>query len=85
MNSFRKYNQDNSPQDSVGILARVKNNFGFLPNLIAHMAGSAVLVKSYIAIGDLFAGGTFSTTEQQVVLMTINRFHECRYCMACHT
>lgn len=85
MNSFTKYTEDNSPQDSAGILATVKNSFGFLPNLIAHMAGSAVLVKSYIAIGDLFAAGTFSATEQQVVLMTINRFHECRYCMAGHT
>ena len=85
MTTFKKYNQDNSPQASVDTLATVTKNFGFLPNLIAHMAGSPVLVKSYMAIGELFAGGTLSATEQQVVLMTINRFHECRYCMAGHT
>lgn len=85
MSNFEKYTQDNSPEASVDTLIAVKNSFGFLPNLIAHMAGSPVLVKSYMAIGELFSGGTLSATEQQVILMTINRFHECRYCMAGHT
>lgn len=85
MNNFKKYNQDNAPESSVETIAAVKSNFGFIPNLIAHMAESPLLVKSYMALGDLFAGGTLSATEQQVVLMTINRFHECRYCMAGHT
>ncbi len=49
------------------------------------MAESPALVKAYKAVGDLFSAGTLNNTEQQVVLMTINRFHECRYCVAGHT
>ncbi|KGJ91722.1 carboxymuconolactone decarboxylase family protein [Colwellia psychrerythraea] len=85
MDNFKKYNQDNSPQDAVDTITTVTKNFGFLPNLIAHMAGSPVLIKSYMAIGEFFSSGSLTATEQQVVLMTINRFHECRYCMAGHT
>ncbi len=85
MSSFKKYSQDNSPEASADTIATVKSNFGFLPNLIAHMAESPVLVKAYMALGDLFSVGTLDATEQQVVLMTINRYHECRYCMSGHT
>lgn len=85
MNSFTMYNASNAPQGSADTMAEFQNNYGFVPNLIGQMVESPVLVKAYKALGDLLAAGTSSATEQQVVLMTINRFHECRYCMAGHT
>lgn len=85
MNSFKKYNQDNAPQASADTLAVVEQQFGFVPNLMAHMAESPILLKSYKALGDLFSASSLNATEQQVVLMTINRFHECRYCMSGHS
>lgn len=85
MNSFTKYNQDNAPEVSVATLAAVQGQYGFVPNLMAYMAESPVLAEAYKKLGDLFSAGSLNATEQQVVLMTINRFHECRYCMAGHT
>ncbi|NRB41686.1 MAG: carboxymuconolactone decarboxylase family protein [Pseudomonadales bacterium] len=85
MDSFTKYTPDNSPQASADTLAAVKTQFGFVPNLMAYMAQSPVLLKAYKALGDLFAESSLTATEQQLVLMTINRFHECRYCMSGHT
>ena len=85
MNNFKKYNQENSPQASADTLAVVNKQFGFVPNLMAQMAESSILLKSYKALGDLFSESSLSATEQQVVLMTINRFNECRYCMSGHS
>jgi len=85
MSSFKRYNQDNAPQSSVDTLAEVNKQFGFVPNLMAYMAESPILLKAYKALGELFAASTLNKTEQQVVLMTINRLHDCRYCMSGHT
>ncbi|MEH6345985.1 MAG: carboxymuconolactone decarboxylase family protein [Bermanella sp.] len=85
MNEFKKYQLDNAPQASVATLEVVQSQYGFVPNLMGQMAQSPALLKAYKAVGDLFASSNLNATEQQVVLMTINRYHECRYCMAGHT
>ena len=85
MSSFTKYSIDDAPEASKTTLEGAKGAFGFVPNLLAYMAESPALVKSYMAVFGFLSESTLSPIEQQVVLMTVNRFHECRYCMGGHS
>jgi len=85
MTTFTKYNAENAPQGSAEILTKTTKKIGFTPNILGYMAESPVLLKSYTTLSAIFSSSSLDVTEQQVILMTINRFHECRYCMAAHT
>ncbi len=62
-----------------------KEKVGFVPNLMATMAESPVLVESYLTLMGLFDKTDLSETERQIILMTNNRLNGCTYCMAAHT
>ncbi len=85
MSSFTKYSIDDAPGASARTLEGAQGAFGFVPNLLAYMAESPALLKSYMAVFGFLGESKLSPTEQQVVLMTVSRFHECRYCMTGHT
>jgi len=76
---------DNAPEASKPLLENTQQNFGFVPNLIGVMAQSPALTEAYLTISGIFSNSGLSPTEQQIVLLTVSHFHECRYCMAAHT
>jgi AhpD family alkylhydroperoxidase len=60
--------------------------FGFIPNLIGVMASSPALAEAYLSLSDIFENKTaLDSIEKQVVLLTVSRYHECRYCVAAHS
>ena len=83
--AFTRHTADTAPASSKPTLDGVKGAFGFVPNLQATMAESPELLAGYSALWDLFGKSSFTATEQQIVYMTANFEHECRYCMAGHT
>lgn len=85
MQKFTKYNLYNAPQASLEQLESAKEQFGFLPNLLGYMAESPTLLNSYVYMAKQVAKTQLTPTEQQIVMMTVNRYHECRYCMAGHS
>lgn len=85
MNRFIKYTPYNAPQESLPHLGKAKELYGFLPNLLGYMAESPSLLSSYLFLSEQANHTDLTQTERQVVLMTVNRFHECRYCMAGHS
>ncbi len=85
MSSFTKYTNDDAPEASARSLEGAKGAFGFVPHLLVYMAESPALLKSYMAVFGFLGESKLSPTEQQAVLMTVSRFHECRYCMTGHT
>jgi len=77
---------DTAPAGAGESIEKATEAFGFLPNLIGVMASSPALAEAYLALSDIFQQKTrLDATEQHVVLLTVSRFHECRYCMAAHT
>ena len=76
---------DSAPEASQEVLAAAKKKMGFVPNLMATMAESPVLVESYLTLMALFDKTQLSETERQIILMTNNRLNGCTYCMAAHT
>jgi len=73
---------------SVGqekVLSRAQSTIGFVPNLIKKMANAPVIAEAYLTVGEIFSKSSFSAIEQQLILLTVSRYHECAYCMAAHS
>lgn len=85
MTDFRTYTIETAPDGSQPILEAAKKQLGFVPNLMATMAESPVLVESYLTLMRLFDKTALSETERQIILMTNSRLNGCTYCMAAHT
>ena len=85
MTAFTIHTLESAPEASKPILETAKSKLGFLPNLMATMAESPVLVESYLTLMGLFDKTDLSETERQIILMTNNRLNGCTYCMAAHT
>lgn len=84
-NNFKIHTIDSAPEASKPILGAAKKKMGFVPNLMATMSESPVMVESYLTLMGLFDKSRLSETERQIILMTNNRLNGCTYCMAAHT
>ena len=74
-----------TPEGAQETLAEARKRYGFVPNLMAAMAEVPPLLKTYLVVGDEFAKTSLTPVEQQVVILTVSRRHECHYCMAGHS
>jgi AhpD family alkylhydroperoxidase len=62
----------------------MRKGMGFVPNLMATMTNSTVLITSYRAMSAAFDKGSFKPIERQVIELTASRENECHYCVAAH-
>ncbi|MEM7705545.1 MAG: carboxymuconolactone decarboxylase family protein [Pseudomonadota bacterium] len=85
MQNYTTHTIENAPPAARPVLEAVKAKMGFVPNLMATMAESPVLVESYLTMMTLFDKTALTETERQIILMTNNRLNGCTYCMAAHT
>lgn len=86
MSSFPVHTKASAPDLSRPSLEAAEKAFGFVPNLLGIMATSPALTEAYLAVSGIFEKKTALTAaEQQVVLLAVSRYHECRYCMAAHS
>ncbi len=77
---------DSAEGTAKTLLAKAKAQAGFVPNMYAGMANSPGLLETYLSGYQRFRDESgFTPVEQEVVLLTISRFHECTYCMAAHS
>ena len=68
------------------LLAAAKTRMGRVPAMYANMANSPGLLETYAQGYERFrAESGFTPAEQEVVLLTISRFHRCLYCVAAHS
>lgn len=68
------------------MLESAHRRLGFVPNMYANMAHSPELLAVYQAgYGTFRSGGGLTPAEQEVVFLTISRFHGCPYCVATHS
>lgn len=85
MATYSQHTVDTAPEGSKPILSAIKGKMGFVPNLMATMAESPVLVESYMTMMGIFEKTDLTPTESEIILMTNNRLNGCTYCMAAHT
>ncbi|WP_419741075.1 carboxymuconolactone decarboxylase family protein [Ruegeria sp.] len=85
MTTYSQHTVDTAPEGSKPILSAIKGKMGFVPNLMATMAESPVLVESYMTMMGIFEKTDLTPTEREIILITNNRLNGCTYCMAAHT
>ena len=79
-------NMDTAEGTARKLLEHAKAQSGFVPNMYAGMVNSPGLLETYLFGYERFRKESgFTPVEQEVVLLTISRFHECTYCMAAHS
>jgi uncharacterized peroxidase-related enzyme len=81
---FPVFDEASAPAESRPVLAAVKAQFGFVPNLIGMLAGSPAAAQAYAGLAGAFGASNLSATEQHVVLQTVNVYHGCHYCVPAH-
>ncbi len=68
------------------MLETAKARLEFVPTMYANMVNSPGLLETYLLGYERFREhGGFTPAEQEVVFLTISRFHGCTYCMAAHS
>lgn len=77
----------NDPDPAVSApLKAVEAGMGMVPNMYAGMVNLPALLETYsFGYGKFRGEGGFSPVEQEVVYLTISRFHGCHYCVAAHS
>lgn len=85
MVSYPVYDVDSAPEGSKPLLSELREGLGMIPNLAATMAESPELLRGFLAIREIFYGGTFSPAEIQVLALTNAFENGCRYCMSLHS
>ena len=85
MATFTLHTTETAPVASQAQLQKVRQIFGVVPNLQAHLAESPEALSGYLVLLELFSRSSLSAVEQQVVSMATNFQNNCSYSMAGHS
>ena len=85
MTGYEVHTIESAPHGSREPLRSLAASVGFIPNLAAAMAESPQLLRGFLAVRDLYRGGTFTPAEIQVLSLTAAFENGCAWCMAFHT
>ena len=85
MSTYQIHGIDTAPESSKPLLLGLQQNLGMIPNLAAAMAESPELLKSFLAVREIYQGGTFSPVEIEVLSLTAAFENNCAWCMTFHT
>jgi AhpD family alkylhydroperoxidase len=85
MTRFPLLTLESAPEASKPALKQLEATFGMIPNLIAAMANSPVLINSLVGLFGRVHGGSFTEPQVQTVLLTDAVTNECAWAVAFHT
>jgi alkylhydroperoxidase family enzyme len=74
-----------APDRSKKALDAAEKQFGFVPDALARMAESPVLVEAFSHATHLFERTILGSIEREVVILVMAREVGCEYCQALHT
>jgi uncharacterized peroxidase-related enzyme len=76
---------ETAPEASKPLLENVQKGFGFIPNLVATVANNPTVLQGYLALNAVYEKGSFTPTEQQLILLAASVENHCNYCAAAHS
>jgi uncharacterized peroxidase-related enzyme len=85
MRTYPIHTPDSAPEGSKDTLRHVQATLGGVPNLAAAMAESPSLVRAFFAVREIYAQGTLSAGDIQVLSLANAFENDCDWCMAFHT
>ena len=84
MNEFTIHTLEDSDGPRKEALSRIQKLYGCVPNVIGALAESPSALNAYHQTSIAVDGMTFTAVQLHVIWFTINRLHNCHYCMAAH-
>lgn len=85
MRTYPIHTADSAPEGSRDTLRQVQATLGGIPNLAAAMAESPSLVRAFFALREIYAQGTLSAADIQVLSIANAFENDCDWCIAFHT
>jgi AhpD family alkylhydroperoxidase len=85
MSSFPIHTIDSAPDGSKETLRHVKDMVGMIPNLAAGMAESPTLLRAFFTVREIYAQGTLSPIDIQVLSVSNAIENACDWCVAFHS
>lgn len=85
MSTLKVHTIASAPEGSKASLEESVKGFGMLPNLHGVFASSPNALEAYKTLHNLFSSSSFNNEELTVIWQTINKEHECHYCLPAHT
>jgi alkylhydroperoxidase family enzyme len=85
MQSFTVHTIESAPEQSKPTLRALTQKFGFLPNVMATMAGNPVLLNGFAGSFGSFHGGSLDECEKQALLLTNAVTIKCPWTVAAHS
>ena len=85
MNRFTLHTNETAPEASREGLAKAKQTFGFVPNLMGILAESPAALNGLQALYGSFGQSSFSPAERELLLLAISTVNGCTYCVPAHT
>ncbi|WP_426839913.1 carboxymuconolactone decarboxylase family protein [Glaesserella parasuis] len=85
MSKFQIHTIDTAPEAAKETLQAVKNNNGFIPNLIGVLANAPTALETYRTVGAINQRNSLTPTEKEVVQITAAVANGCGFCVAGHT
>jgi AhpD family alkylhydroperoxidase len=76
---------ESAPKASKPALKQLQATFGMIPNIVAVMANSPVLINSLVGLFGRVHGGSFTEPQVQAVLLTDAVTNNCEWAVAFHT
>ena len=85
MTAFPIHTLETAPDRSKPLLEALRQNVGMIPNLAAGMAASPELLEGFLTLRRIYATGTFTPAEIQMLSLVAAYENDCSWCMAFHT
>lgn len=85
MSRFPLYTIQTAPAASAPVLDTLQQIFGFIPNIAAAMAGSPVLIRSFVPVFQNVHAGGFDERQIQTLLLTNAVANACTWAVAFHS
>lgn len=84
MGIFTQHTEITAPKGSAEVLGKVKERYGFVPNLGAIIAESPIAFDALLKLVTAFDGTTLTPREQQLVMLAASVSNNCGYCRTVH-
>jgi len=84
MSRLTQHTSETAPPESLPFIERSLANNGFIPNLIATLAGAPEALEAYLTVGELNSRSRLSLAEREAVQLTAAAIHGCSFCAAGH-
>jgi alkylhydroperoxidase family enzyme len=82
---FSLHTIESAPERSKPALKQLQSTFGMVPNIVAAMATSPVLINSLVGMFASVHGGSFSEAQVQILLLTDAVTNASAWAVAFHT